>query len=665
MKALQQIAQVSRLLREGIGKALPVSGDQYLTVSIPGTVIDTRDIGKGGSYVWTATNDPFTPFQVLQAEAKLVDNMMPLGTVMIGNTGKSVSRSYARALDCLIPKDAFGSPGKESEGSENYKAAMDYLKKPDNKGKTPIDYYIEKQTAWQEAQSEWDLAKEAARDKIEKELTDPTQIQEAMNQWNQAHFRKFKTNVQGKWMDWVVNGKKYDVENSFGSVDIESIMARVEDSKESWRNSTIVDSDGANEVQTVELTPRNWAQICQAKLAKWKDENGGFSPEQLDAEIDRLTKLNLSFEALKAALEAGTYPWANDVDKIKPTPDMTEEDKALQKAYSDLYIAQGKLDSAVATKDSATPSGTIDDAVKEVNQKQKDFHAAEVKYNDRATKERKWAVQNMPKDKAAAYIDDQQKKIKTSIESLTKIRDELNTKKNKAPGVPVPTIAGAEAPDGDKTEDSKLSTDMAPPNAALPNPIFQSESQAAAGTGNAGATDNSSDPWTSITVSYSAKSFSQTQTQSSWGMSVSGGLNFGLFSMGGSYSHEESKSDMYQDMSECDVTISFQAMVVNIRRPWLYGELFGDYELDVAKGMKLSPGPQKLQEYLKNVADPKTVTELQQYTMFPSYPTSFVVAADTVIEFTGSTSHIEQHFSSHSNSGSMSVGYGPFSMSGR
>lgn len=32
-------------------------------------------------------------------------------------------------------------------------------------------------------------------------------------------------------MDWVVNGKKHDVENSFGSVDIESIMARVEDSK--------------------------------------------------------------------------------------------------------------------------------------------------------------------------------------------------------------------------------------------------------------------------------------------------------------------------------------------------------------------------------------------------------------------------------------------------
>jgi len=43
-----------------------------------------------------------------------------------------------------------------------------------------------------------------------------------------------------------------------GIVDVESIMARIEDSKESMRNSSIVDADGANEVQAVSLTPKNW-----------------------------------------------------------------------------------------------------------------------------------------------------------------------------------------------------------------------------------------------------------------------------------------------------------------------------------------------------------------------------------------------------------------------
>lgn len=35
-------------------------------------------------------------------------------------------------------------------------------------------------------------------------------------------------------------------------------------------------------------------------------------------------------------------------------------------------------------------------------------------------------------------------------------------------------------------------------------------------------------------------------------------------------------------MAACDVSVSFSALVVNIGRPWLYGELFADSELDVA-----------------------------------------------------------------------------------
>jgi hypothetical protein len=60
-------------------------------------------------------------------------------------------------------------------------------------------------------------------------------------------------------MDWVANGDKYNVEYSFGVVDVDSIMARIELSKESMRNSAIIDVDGANEVQQVQLTPKEWS----------------------------------------------------------------------------------------------------------------------------------------------------------------------------------------------------------------------------------------------------------------------------------------------------------------------------------------------------------------------------------------------------------------------
>lgn len=54
----------------------------------------------------------FPPIQVQQADAKLVGNMVPLELnqqitnevvdMWIGNTGKSVSRSYNGALDVLV-----------------------------------------------------------------------------------------------------------------------------------------------------------------------------------------------------------------------------------------------------------------------------------------------------------------------------------------------------------------------------------------------------------------------------------------------------------------------------------------------------------------------------------------------------------------------------------
>jgi hypothetical protein len=59
-------------------------------------------------------------------------------------------------------------------------------------------------------------------------------------------------------MDWVANGHKYEVEQNFGVVDVDSIMARIEQSKESLRNSAIVDTDGANELAGVILEPKDW-----------------------------------------------------------------------------------------------------------------------------------------------------------------------------------------------------------------------------------------------------------------------------------------------------------------------------------------------------------------------------------------------------------------------
>ena len=57
--------------------------EQYLTVSVPGTTIDVRDIRDGGTFVYGADLAAFPPFQVRQAESRLVDIMMPLSNIMV------------------------------------------------------------------------------------------------------------------------------------------------------------------------------------------------------------------------------------------------------------------------------------------------------------------------------------------------------------------------------------------------------------------------------------------------------------------------------------------------------------------------------------------------------------------------------------------------------
>lgn len=100
--ATKQIANVSKLLRDAIHAALPVAPEQYLTIAIPGTTIDVRDIKDSGTFAWDAEPGPFTPMQVKQAEAKLVDNMIPLAfcenSMATPRTSKSTSARSRTAV---------------------------------------------------------------------------------------------------------------------------------------------------------------------------------------------------------------------------------------------------------------------------------------------------------------------------------------------------------------------------------------------------------------------------------------------------------------------------------------------------------------------------------------------------------------------------------------
>ena len=115
----------------------------------------------------------------------------------MGNTGKSVARSYSRALDCLVPRKATLIDGDEinpirSPGEPGYDAAMKYLKTVDpESGQTPVDIYMEKQSAWAKAQESWDKARIRAQKDAEAKFPDDIVKQrQEYDEWNQGNYRK-------------------------------------------------------------------------------------------------------------------------------------------------------------------------------------------------------------------------------------------------------------------------------------------------------------------------------------------------------------------------------------------------------------------------------------------------------------------------------------------
>lgn len=171
------------------------------------------------------------------------------------------------------------------------------------------------------------------------------------NDWQQEHYRRFKNEVQARFIDWVTTGNKYNVEYNFGVVDVDSIMARIERSKQSMRDNQIVDADGADELQLVILNPRNWAALCRDKVENFYASRENFSIDQVIAEKDRLTRLQATLEALQQAINENRYPQrATPSDPpappVQPAKTLSVSNQELKDAYTALYTAQGKLNSA-------------------------------------------------------------------------------------------------------------------------------------------------------------------------------------------------------------------------------------------------------------------------------------------------------------------------------
>jgi hypothetical protein len=156
---------------------------------------------------------------------------------------------------------------------------------------------------------------------------------------------------------------------------------------------------------------------------------------------------------------------------------------------------------------------------------------------------------------------------------------------------------------------------------------------------------NAAANWTSITINSGSLQTSAHSDFTSY--STGGGAGWGLWSVGGSYSHQDSHESMSQDTN--NLKVSFKYARVDIVRPWLNFLLFNVGGWNLGKAF----GPGGLSNGKKAQAPNSP---------FPLLPTSFIAVRD--VQISANWGHEDSSLITSKTSSSASFGWGPFSVSG-
>ncbi|KAG6908106.1 hypothetical protein DXG01_006144 [Tephrocybe rancida] len=630
---IKRTAEISWQIREALRAALPTSREQFFTVMVPGKVVNFADYSEGFDTEGNRTA-PVLPAATELNQAILCDDMPALSPVQMGPTGRSVAHSYDAAISKLVPAGStvgvdINDPKKLTDDEVRYKKAMDWLTfaDPENKGKTRIDIYSEKQRAYanivEQKTKAYNDALQLIKDDPRKN-TEPLQ-REAYAIWVSEHARTFRDLMQAAYMEWVVNGKKEEVEYWFSIVDRDSAMARVESSKTAMRFAVVQDIDGSVEYQKVRLEPSDWAIKAKKKALSGKNQTR--TVEWYTWEITRLQKMNRMLTALQKPKEDTVVPEA---------PNSKTEEEALDTAMTTFIQARKDWQDALATKanptDEAEKKKAYNEARDKVKQAEANLNAANIKnlnaHNAIAQKKLYNNLRGEAGLAANAIADNNstiaryEKERNTLLDKRATSHDDFIDQLGDEAGIPKAKL---------DPEATRLNTDE--------------------------------DYFTAITVEVESASSTETSRSraSNWSFGASVGWGWWSTSIGGS--RQSASSEMESHMSKNSCKISFECMRVDIQRNWLRSELFYDADLTTGPNEHISPGFTELSDLMegnKSGMAPKDIeSELERYNTFPLYPTAFLLAANIVLEITGETTAIQTSFQESVSSGK-AFGYGPF-----
>ncbi|KAJ8088470.1 hypothetical protein PM082_022543 [Marasmius tenuissimus] len=655
-----RMATISSEIRNAIRQALPMPADQFLTVVAPGKVLNLDEYAHGFDRNGKPTT-PLLPAATELAQARLCDDMPSYGPFQLGPTGRSVARSYGQALSKLVPSGT--TVGIATEGSvltyaqERYKQAMAWLTTLDTRlGKTRVEVYTQKQHAYTKVVEDKARAYACALEKAKKEVADPSDIDAVRaiyDQWVNENARTYRNFTQAAYMDWVITGKKEEVEYYFAIVDQDSAMSRVEQSKEAMRALVVQDPDGAVEHSKVVLEPRCWAVYALNKIADPTDNTR--TVEWYTYEITRLRSMNALIAAMREpsptqeAIEGSVEPEVKSKDKA-------EAINGPLKVSFEAYFRARESHKQISAKMGLSPLDK-EKAYEKYKAAERDMFTA-LKDNSEAE------AQNLAK--VALDAQKEMEKGMASTNGVLQQRQEANAELIKQ-YVNARKLLMQKGSDGGfidvVAKEMRVGAGRPDPEApVLPGTQFNTGKST-----NGKSVRPAADFFTTISLDVNEASSSASSTlsaESSDSSSSESSYNRWWWqTVEASAQQSGAQSSIQQSMAKSSCKISFECMRVDITRPWMRPELFYDTDLTVPVGQFISPGAFDLKELMEGKkSQEKYEEEMKLYNTFPMYPTAFLLACNTVLEISGETASIQNHFST-SNSTKRSMNYGPFTVS--
>jgi hypothetical protein len=123
-----------------------------------------------------------------------------------------------------------------TEDQKRYKQAMTILSSEiEDKNMTLVELYTEKQAKYTRACAEKTRAFSEALEKATKQTKSNRAARQMYDTWVQENAKTWRNYVQAAYMEWVITGRKEEVEYWFSVVDQDSAMARIERSKVKYR----------------------------------------------------------------------------------------------------------------------------------------------------------------------------------------------------------------------------------------------------------------------------------------------------------------------------------------------------------------------------------------------------------------------------------------------